>query len=250
MNISRVAILGIALVAGGVAFFMMMGQGVENAPIQIVEPAKEKTVQVLVASREYQRGERLQADGINWVTWPKSAVQPHFLTDENPNIREELESAVARSLIVSGEPIIEAKILKAGPSGLMAAILSPGMRAVTMRVSPETASGGFILPGDHVDIHYTETEDGTEKTKIYSIKENVRVLAVNTIYSEDPETSVIEGSNITLEMTPDEAEYFMIARNSKGRLQLTLRSVFEPEGEVVEERRVQDEVFVIKYGRS
>lgn len=252
MNITRIAILGVALVAGVAAFFLMLGNGAEQAPIRIVEPAKEETVRVLVSLRDITRGERITVEDTEWITWPKKAVQPHFITDENADKREELIGAVARTLIVVGEPMVERKLVVAGSSGLMAAILAPGMRAVTLRVSPETSSGGFILPGDRVDIHYTESDENAgNTTKISTIKENVRVLAINAIYSEDPGAANITGNNVTLEMTPDDAEFFLVARNSRGTMQLTLRSIFEPEGEVVaSDDRRNDVVQVIRYGRS
>jgi len=247
MNVSRIAILGIALVAGAAAFFLMMGNMPQGSPIQIVEPVKESTVRVLIASRNIQRGERIALDDTNWIAWPKSAVQPTFLTDATPEKREELENAVARSLIVIGEPIVEAKVVHAGQSGLMAAIITPGFRAVTMRVSPETSSGGFILPGDRVDILHTAGRDGGAKTKL--LFEEVRVLAVNTIYSEAPETPNIDGANITLELSPGDAEAFTSSRSS-GELSLVLRSIFKPEGELQASGKRSSGVNVIRYGRS
>jgi pilus assembly protein CpaB len=251
MNISRIAILGVALVAGAAAFFLMMGNKPGQTPVNVVEPVREETVRVLVATRDIQRGGRISQEDTKWVAWPKKAVQPTFITDENPAAREDLAESVARSLIVAGEPMVEMKIVKAGSSGMMAAVLSPGMRAVTMRVSPETSSGGFILPGDRVDIHYTEAAEGNNsKTRIFTVRENVRVLAVNTLYSENMEEPNIEGKNVTLEMTPADAEYFMVARNSKGTLQLTLRSIFEPDEAVAQENNGNTAVTVIRYGRS
>ena len=249
MNPARLAILGVALLAGVAAFFLMLGNNPDPvAPAPIVQPVKEETVRVLVATREMTRGQRLALEDTVWIDWPKKAVQPDFITDEIPEARDDLLEAVARTLVVNGEPIIAKKFVKAGSSGLMAAILAPGMRAVTLRVTPEYASGGFILPGDKVDIHYTEVgEDGG--TKIFDIKDDVKVLAVDTIFSEDTETPHIEGKNITLEMSPEDAEYFIIARNSKGQMGLTLRSIFEPDAEVVVEERIQNEVIVIRYGR-
>lgn len=243
MNISRLAILGVALVAGAAAFFLMMGNTPEGPAVQIVEPAKEETVRVLIATRDLQRGERLALEDTNWVAWPKKALQPTFITDETPQTREELTNAVARSLIVTGEPIVEAKVAKAGQSGLMSAMLSPGMRAVTIRVSPETSSGGFILPGDHIDILQTK---GSRTTVLF---EDVRVLAVNTVYSENTETAHIDGSNVTLEMSPPDAEAFTSAR-AGGSLNLVLRSIFKPEGDVVARDRRSSDVNVIRYGRS
>ncbi len=243
MNVSRIAILGIALVAGAAAFFLMMGNSSETPTVQIVERTKEETVRVLVATRDVQRGERLSLEDTNWVAWPKKAIQPSFITDANAEQREGLAEAVARSLIVVGEPLVNAKVVKAGNSGLMAAIIAPGQRAVTMRVSPETASGGFILPGDRVDIFNT----ADERTQV--LFEEVRVLAVNTIYSENTETPYIDGTNVTLELSPRDAQEFTSAR-SIGSMSIVLRSIFKPEGDAVVHNKRSSNVNVIRYGRS
>ena len=248
MNVNRIAILGLALVAGGAAFFLMMSnQQPDQVPVRIVEPVKEETVRVLVVARDMVRGERFTPEDTQWVAWPKKAVQPGFITDENPELRDGLSEAVVRSMMVSGEPLLEAKIVRADGAGLMAALLSPGMRAVTVRVNPETSSGGFILPGDRVDIHYAERDDN-ENVRLTPVNENIRVLAINTAYIENPEVANIEGKNVTLEMTPQDAEYLIVARNSRGSIQLTLRSIFEPQNIATQTRR--KEIQVIRYGRS
>ncbi len=247
MNVSRIAILGVALIAGAGAFVLMLSQNKEIAPVQIVEPVREETVRVMVSSRDIQRGERLGAEATSWVTWPKKAVQPTFITEDNEAAREDLESAVARSLIVMGEPIVNAKLVRAGSSGLMAAILAPGMRAVTMRVSPETSSGGFILPGDKVDIMVAGGRGSTAPAR--TIFEDVRVLAVDTLFSETTEASHVAGSNVTLELAPTDAEAFIAARDS-GSLSLVLRSIFKPETELQATDRRSSNVSVIRYGRS
>lgn len=242
MNVGRLAVFGIALVAGAAAFFLMLGD-TENSPaVQIIEPLKEETVRVLVATRDIGRGERFTEEDSNWISWPKKAVQETFITDEDAAQRDALVGSVARSLVVKGEPIVNAKIVRAGQSGLMAAIISPGMRAVTLRVSPETSSGGFILPGDMVDILFTLEERTT------LMFEKVRVLAVNTVYSEHTETPHIDGVNVTLEMTPRDAQSFVTARGN-GNLDLVLRSIFTPTNDVTTDRRSSD-VTVIRYGRS
>jgi pilus assembly protein CpaB len=247
MNVSRIAILGIALVAGAGAFVLMLSQNKVIAPVQIVEPVKEETVRVLVSSKDIQRGQRIALEDTNWVAWPKKAVQPTFITDENAAAREELESAVARSLIVTGEPIVNAKVVRAGSSSLMAAIIAPGMRAVTMRVSPETSSGGFILPGDKVDILLARGRNSSAAAR--TIFEDVRVLAVDTLYSENSETAHVAGSNVTLELAPTDAETFISARDS-GSMSLVLRSIFKPETELQTTERRSSNVSVIRYGRS
>jgi len=245
MNVRIIAGLGIALLAGAGAFFLMMTMAPDDAPVRIVEPSREETVRVLISTRDIARGERLMLEDTRWVSWPKKAVQPTFITDETPEKRDTLTDAVARSLIVTGEPVVDAKVVRAGNSGLMAAILAPGMRAVTMRVSPETASGGFILPGDRVDVFHTGSRGG--RTRV--LFEEVRVLAVNTVYSENVEASNIDGANVTLEMAPSDAETFTTAR-SNGSLSLVLRSIFTPQGDLVASERRSSDVNVIRYGRS
>lgn len=247
MNVNRIAILGLALVAGGAAFFLMMSNQGDRSSVSIIEPVKEETVRVLVAGRDMIRGERFTPEDTQWVSWPKKAVQPGFITNENPEARDNISNAVVRSLIVTGEPLLEAKIVRADTAGLMAALLTPGMRAVTIRVTSETASGGFILPGDSVDIHYAERDDNGQ-VKLGLLNENVRVLAVNSAYTETAEVANIDGNTVTLEMTPDDAEFIIMARNGDGTIQLTLRSIFESDVVVAQPRR--KEIQVVRYGRS
>jgi pilus assembly protein CpaB len=247
MNVTRIAVLGVALVAGVGAFFMMMS-GNKGSAVQVVQPVQEKTVRVLVADRDFQRGERIAAESIKWVDWPDKALSPAYITEASGGDPAELEKAVARTSIIAGEPIIEAKIVRAGSSGLLAAVLEPGMRAVTMRISPETGVSGFILPGDHVDIYYSEAGD-SNKTNTEVIFEDVRVLAINTVYSENPETPVIEGANATVQLSPEDAEFFINSRASRGQMSFALRSVFADAEGASKQRRDQS-VKVIRYGRS
>lgn len=242
MKVSRIVILGVAMVAGVAAFVLVWGNQSSNEPVQIVQPTQEETTRVLVSTRDIQRGERLAVEDTSWIDWPKRGLQPTFITNDTPEAREELSNAVARSLIVLGEPIVDAKIVKAGSSGLMAAILTPGMRAVTLRISPETGSGGFILPGDHIDLLHTT--GGSTKV----VFEDVRVLAVNKQYSENVEGASIEGNNLTLELSPEDARTFL-SRRSNGAFTAVLRPLFQPEEAIVEKRRSPD-VTVIRYGRS
>jgi pilus assembly protein CpaB len=246
MNVTRIAVLAVALVAGAGAFFMMMNGKEKPAPAAAA--VAEKTVRVLVADRDLGRGERLGPDSVKWIDWPQKALSPSYITEASAGDPADLEKAVARTGIVAGEPIIEAKIVRAGSSGLLAAVLQPGMRAVTMRITPETGVSGFILPGDRVDIYYSETAD-SNRTRTDLLFEDVRVLAINTVYAENPEGPVIEGANATVELSPADAEYFINTRSSRGEMSFALRSVFTPaDGDV--RPRADRSVKVIRYGRS
>ena len=152
-----------------------------------------------------------------------------------PQAIEELERAIVRSPILEGEPISESKLVKAGSSGVMAALLKPGMRAVTTRISVDTAAGGFIQPGDRVDIILTQTVQPDQissgrqtNQRLFiadTIFENVHVLAIDQTYSTGVEggASVI-GSTATFEMSQQDAELLQQSV-SKGDLSLTLRGI-------------------------
>lgn len=250
MNVSRIAILAVALLAGAGAFFLMMSNKPKSQAVQVVSPTTEKTARVLVAARDFQRGERFTAEDSKYVDWPERALAPAFLTEAAGATQASLVGAVARSAMVAGEPVIETKIVRAGAAGLMAAVLTPGMRAVSMRVAPETSVAGFVLPGDKVDVLYSEPNEGgsTETTVLF---QDVRILAVNTVYTENPEAPVIEGVNATVELSPSDTLRFVNARSSKGQLSFALRSLFKADDEAAKKANPDpNTIEIIRYGRS
>lgn len=145
--------------------------------------------------------------------------------------------AVVREPILAGEPIVGRKIVRAGDSGYMAAYLEPGMRAMAIRVTVETAAGGFILPGDRADVLLTREvktpggSAGSETTKFVAatVMQNVKVLAIdqNTRAAENEQAVV--GATATLEVSGRDAEVLALAK-SEGELSLVLRSYADTAG--------------------
>ncbi|MEO7775789.1 MAG: Flp pilus assembly protein CpaB, partial [Steroidobacteraceae bacterium] len=101
-----------------------------------------------------------------------------------------------------------------------AAIVSPNMRAVSIRVDDVVGVGGFLLPGNRVDVVASHERDG--KAFAETILNDVKVLAVDQSASSDKNEPVVVRA-VTLEVTPDGAESIMKSREL-GRLQLTLRN--------------------------
>ena len=203
-------------------------------PTQVIQ--KVEYVDVLVAANNISLGSRISEQSVRWKQWPAEAITPALISsDVRPQAIEELERAIVRSPILEGEPISESKLVKAGSSGVMAALLKPGMRAVTTRISVDTAAGGFIQPGDRVDIILTQTVQsnrigggGQTNQRLFvadTIFENVHVLAIDQTYSTGVEggASVI-GSTATFEMSQGDAELLQQSV-SKGDLSLTLRGI-------------------------
>jgi pilus assembly protein CpaB len=108
----------------------------------------------------------------------------------------------------------------------MAAILTPGMRAVAVPTSARAGAGGFILPNDRVDILVSIDGDGGIRTDV--VVENVRVLAIDQT-SGDEEDGAVVGSTATVELTPPQARAVALAV-AAGDISLALRSVSDTAG--------------------
>ena len=166
--------------------------------------------------------------------------------------------SVVREPILKGEPIVSRKIVRAGDSGYLAAYLEPGMRAMAIRVTVETAAGGFILPGDRVDVLLTRQTtlsnlgDAGQGSKFASstVMRNIKVLAIDqTTRAGEDEQSVI-GATATMEVGPADAEALALAK-SEGELSLVLRSYADtggPSGRVVQPKAQSTAVRIFRGG--
>jgi len=172
-------------------------------------------------------GGRFGETGYTWKEWPLDLVSEDFITQtEKPQALESLVGGIARADIYRNEPITERKVIMPGTKGVMAALLRPGMRAVTTRISVDTAAGGFIQPGDHVDIILTNTANnlgGGKRFVSNTIFENVRVLAIDQTFSTNSQTGAsVIGSTATFEMSQEDSEVLQQSV-AQGDLSLTLR---------------------------
>ena len=155
-----VGILFLALAVAGVSTYLIRSfSGEEN----IEELQKEAITErlVLVAAKSIHPGEMVVEGFLQWVGWSKDALNEKFIVVDNEDEGEkrikDFAGGIARRLIIQGEPILAEKIFKSGTAAFMSGRLKSGMRAVSFNVSPKTASAGFILPGNRVDILMTHT---------------------------------------------------------------------------------------------
>lgn len=249
MNMVRMAILGVALIAAGLTAYLvssLLSSSEEDAS-KVAEP----TIQILVAARDLEIGTRIAAADLRWQVWPESAASPAFFNlESNPGAIEELTKGVVRSVIFANSPITPGKIVKTGEgAGFMSAILEGGMRAFALKLAPETGAGGFILPGDRVDVlHAKPAERGTKnanegKAELDSktIVENVRVLAIDQAVT-DPKAaagaSSLIGKVVTVEVSPQQAEVLANA-GLDGMISITLRSLERKEDTGFAEREAK-----------
>jgi pilus assembly protein CpaB len=234
MKPARLAVLGIALLAGSGAAYLMGGSPPPPPPTEapVVQAPPPPTTDVLVAAADEPMGQVLQAADLRWQSWPDAAVSPGFVTRKaNPKALEETVGATVRSPFLAGEPIRAQKLVRP-ESGFMAAILPAGMRAVAIVTDSRgtNSAGGFILPNDRVDVIRTFRDEaasknaGTDVQLSQTVLRDIRVLAVGQLIQEKNGTNVVTGETATLALTPRQAEIITLAQKI-GALSLSLRSL-------------------------
>lgn len=233
MKRGQIIALGLAA-ACGLGAMMVANSFMKQPPKKIQVAEKVDTVQVLVARADIGLGQIASESSFRWQEWPKEAAARGFITREGrPQASRDYTGAIARVPIMSGEPITEQKLIKAGSGGVMAAILPPGMRAISTRIKEETAVGRLILPNDHVDVILIRRQrgrNGSEEHVSDTLFRNVRVLAIGQQIEAKEGKKNAEGATATLELTPRQAELLALA-NSMGEISLSLRSIADLAGE-------------------
>jgi len=251
--------IAIALLAGGLAFFMM--RGIVNKPQKVVVQETVNATEVLVARSDIGLGTVANEGHFRWQNWPQDAVSPNFITrTSRPNAMSEFNGTVARSAIIGGEPITSNKLVKPGQGGVLAAMLPAGMRAISTKIKDETAAGKMILPDDYVDViltrRYRNNKSGSEEHIADTLFRNVRVRAIGQQIEAKEGKKSAEGTTATLELTDKQAEVLALA-NSMGEISLSLRSIADLVAEGgptqagdLKRRGASSSVKVLRYGQK
>ncbi|MEQ8665987.1 MAG: Flp pilus assembly protein CpaB [Rhodospirillales bacterium] len=254
MRVLIVGIIVLALAVAAVSTYLIKTFSTPEAIEQIeaaVEPVRPR---VLVATQKLNRGDVIREEHLRWQFWPEEGVNKLYVTvekdDQEAGPVKEYTGAIIRDEVEAGEPILPSKVFKRGESGVMAGILKQGMRAVAIPVQPDTSAGGFILPGDRVDVLLSHNKaqealrqrqsnndqgGGADEPFIVlsmtteTILRNVLVLAIDGVVGQ-PEGATMQARTATLELTPKQAE-LMATAQSMGKLSLTLRSIGSEEHE-------------------
>jgi pilus assembly protein CpaB len=238
VNVRQIAIIGGALVIAAGAFVWMRGQGGQVAtPTSVAAPVPSK-IQVLVAKRDLLVGERITAESLGWQDWPDTGTTnpAFFLQSRNPDAIKTFENGVVRQEMVVGEPVTDKKIVAVNaPTAPMAGLLTPGMRATSVVISPDSSVAGFILPNDRVDVVLTREvqvqANGQSRAQMQSatILENVRVLAIDQALGQTKDQKSIAGSTATVELIAADAERLRLA-DKLGDISFMLRGYSDAGG--------------------
>ncbi len=205
--------------------------GGAGVPAPIAQPQATKAV--LVAAHKIVSGTLLRAEDVTWKDVPASGVAPEQIAREAGGDDRYL-GALVKTEIAQGEPVVTGALIKPSDRGFLAALLHPGMRAVSIAVEATQSAAGLLLPDNRIDIILTQTfaEDSepTRKSVGETILKDIRVIAVDQRLGHElpPEkTTGLEGSmpkTITLEVTEREAETLVVASRI-GRLDVSLRAL-------------------------
>ncbi len=187
-----------------------------NRPVvQEIELAK-----VVVATRELKFGETIEEDALKLVDWPKDAF-PEGAFAAVSDVTLDGNRRVITG-IQPGEPVLAVKITGENGRAGLAGIIADGMRAVTIPVNTVNGVGGFVQPGDRVDLVLTKEDDDSGETSAKIMMENVKVLSVDQDAGARKETARVAKS-VTLETDTRGAKRIALALN-EGRISLLLRS--------------------------
>ena len=264
MKPARIILLLVAIIAGGLAAFLVTRGGTPTTQIVTNEVIQQEAkTQILVAKSQIGMGERLTADTVAWQDWPEGALRPEYVTiTAMPDAPSVLTGAVARFEFFPGEPIREQKLVRS-EQGYLSAVLSKGMRGVSVPVDASSSAGGYIVPNDHVDVLLSHATDQGQVSEV--VLSNVRVLAIGNRLGEvgasggaadadadaGPQAQVFVDSSIaTIELTPGQAETLVNAV-SRGTLSLSLRSITDFDDATVAARdATTTSVRLIRFGQE
>jgi pilus assembly protein CpaB len=232
-------LLTLAIVlAGGTAWLarswltaQRLAQMAQSSPIAAPKPSRS----VLIARAALKRGQILRPEELIWQVWPDGELDKNYIVLGGPRDPDSFAGWVVRNPVAAGEPIAEEKIIAPGDRGFLAAVLTPGMRAISVPVTVTSGISGFIFPGDKVDLvlSYPVPSPAGSKTdsggKAYEHKasetvlRDVRVIGIDQRLDGKPGEAVV-AHTATLEITPKQGEIIALA-SEIGKVSLTLRSL-------------------------
>ena len=222
-----------------VAFFILMSLGligfgtvawITTRPMGLGGPPP--TRMVLVAAVPIDGGSLLTSDDLQQKEIPITEVTKEYNLD-TPDIRRGLMGAMVKRNLSVGEAIRSDDLMRPSDHGFMAAVLSPGMRAVTINVDAASGSSGLIWPGDRVDLILTQVNNDPNasagrRISAHTVLSNVRVVAVDAQLVAGPNrnaAAIVDAANrtVTLEVDEDQAQRVAVGMRL-GRLSVSVRA--------------------------
>ncbi|WP_343040812.1 Flp pilus assembly protein CpaB [Nitratireductor arenosus] len=242
MRSKIITMIGIAAVFGAISIFvadywLKNAASAHTAEIVIDVPDAPRVAfgSIVVANTPLRYGAKLEPGMFSEIAWPEKSLPAGAVATVDALFAD--GARVVLSPIEANEPVLLSKL--SGPDGraTLSNLLTPGMRAVTIKTDEIAGVGGFITPGDRVDIMLTrnagriqEVEsaaEGAAGSTVTSeiVLEKVKVLTVGQ-GADERQTDPKVVNSVTVEVTAEGAQKIALARTI-GALSLSLRSAGE-----------------------
>ena len=228
MSLRTIATFAVALFLGLLAVVLVrayMGNAQTGGVGAGPAGAPAGSVPVVIASAAIQRGAALAPGQLKIASYPANSVPTGAFNAVAALSGTGAGARVALRAFEINEPILASRISPPGGRAGMSFSLMPGMRAISVRSGDVAGVGGFVLPGDRIDVLATRTVGGGDAatTVIQALAQNVRVMAVDQA-DTTPDGKAIVVKAVTVEVSPDEAQSISLAQ-SIGVVTLSLRQV-------------------------
>ncbi len=194
--------------------------------LQQAKAATQGAMQPAAApARDVTEGEKLERLSLTLVQWPAGTAPESAFTS--------IDSAVGRVVripVFKGEAIVPGRLAPPGTGPGLEVKITPGMRAMAVKINDVAGLSGLIQPNSRVDVLVTLKENQQQNTKEEAklFMSNMRVLSVGTQVERGDDGKPIQATTATLEVTPPQAEQLAVAMN-QGTIQLVLRGYGDPD---------------------
>ena len=231
MRKSTIVMIAFAVVFGLLAVFVAqnwLDSAAENRMRSLNAQKKPVVTRtIVVAAKPLRFGNELTPAHLREVPWPESDLPNGSFAKISDVLKDGKRTVLAA--IEPNEPLLAVKITGAGQRATLSSLVAPGNKAVTIRVNDVDGVGGFVLPGDRVDVVMTRQVDKNQASNEL-VLQNARVLAVDQVADERADKPAVVKA-VTLEVDTVGAQKLSLAA-SVGNLSLMLRKA----GETVADR--------------
>ncbi|MCV6595411.1 MAG: Flp pilus assembly protein CpaB [Silicimonas sp.] len=202
-----------------------------------IDGSTPKLVSVVVAGQDIAFGTPIEARKLTTIQWPVDAVPPGTFSDFSTLIpKNGEEPRRAKRAMAQGELVLSGKVSEFGEKVTIVQTLGKNTRAMAIKVNAQTAVGGFVTPGDAVDVVLTQGRG--VQLRAVTILQNIRIIGV------DQQADVLNDATniaktVTVEVTPEQGQKLALAQKA-GTLSLSLRTLDDVVDKPIESIRLSD----------
>ena len=205
---------------------ILVAIGTTYAVFKVLESTKASsrvaTAPVVVASRDIPDGVLIDRLALSVAQWPVSTVPVGAYGSI-----DSVAGRVTRVSVFNGEPFVPGRLTPVGTEPGLRSKITPGKRALPLRINDVSGNAGLIPVESRVDIALITTLANAQRTaKLFM--SNMRVLAIGTTTTTSADGRPIPATTATIEVTPEEFELLLVAQ-AQGSIQLGLRGYGDPD---------------------